>query len=94
MSGEERLVGMLARELRGRSPEEAARRLLARGLVARGACERWLLREEVERRIAAGAGCCEAMEAVAVELACSYGKVRNCYSQTFKSNHDEIGNSD
>ena len=54
MSGEERLVGMLARELRGRSPEEAARRLLARGLVARGACERWLLREEVERRIAAG----------------------------------------
>ena len=75
MSGEERLVGMLARELRGRSPEEAARRLLARGLVARGACE---------RRIAAGAGCCEAMEAVAVELACSYGKVRNCYYQTFK----------
>ena len=50
--------------------------------------------DELERRIAAGAGCCEAMEAVAVELACSYGKVRNCYYQTFKSNHDEIGNSD
>ena len=30
MSGEERLVGMLARELRGRSPEEAAQDTLAR----------------------------------------------------------------
>ena len=84
MSGEERLVAMLARELRGRSPEEAARRLLARGLVARGACERWLLREEVERRIAAGAGCCEAQEAGAEEKARPHGKVRNCYYQTFK----------
>ena len=43
-----------------------------------------ILNSSRKRRIAAGAGCCEAMEAVAVELACSYGRVRNCYNQTFK----------
>ena len=81
---DERLAAMLARELRGSSPEEAVRLLFERGFVARTACERWLLREEVERRIDAGAGCCEAMESVAEELGCSYGKVRNSYYQTFK----------
>ncbi len=39
-------------------------------------CGQLVLRDEVERLVRRGAGRCEAMEEVAAECHCSYGKVR------------------
>ena len=72
---ENRLRDLLAEEIRGRTPEEAAAWLFDAGWIDRRACEARAIRDEMERLGRRGIPRCEAMEITAREFCCSYGKV-------------------
>lgn len=73
---ERRIVAQLLEATAGLEAEEALVRLLAIGALDMRRCGQLVLRDEVERLVRRGAGRCEAMEEVAAECHCSYGKVR------------------
>ena len=71
---ERRIVAQLLEATAGLEAEED--RKLAMGALDMRRCGQLVLRDEVERLVRRGAGRCEAMEEVAAECHCSYGKVR------------------
>lgn len=82
---ENRLAGVLLRELGRLKGEQAVERLFELGLVNLRACEQRAVRAEVDRLAAEGVPRCEAMHATAEQFCCSYEKVRSYYYNTYKS---------
>lgn len=78
------LTEALRRETDGALSEAAAEKLLERGLVDLRACERAVVRAEIDRLARGGAGRCGAMHALSQTLDCSYEKVRGLYYESFR----------
>ena len=74
-----RLVEQLLDETRGLDRRQTVPRLVELGCLDRVACERRLIRAEVERLCRAGAGRCRALEQVARTCCCSYEKARDAF---------------
>lgn len=72
-------------EVRGLTPRQTIRRLLELGLLSRRACERQAVRGEVARLERDGLSRCEAFEAAARKLCCSYEKARNLFYEKSKN---------
>ncbi len=86
MTKQERiLLESVASQIEGMEAKEVIEHLLACGVVSMRACERVAIRSAVEKMVGQGVGRCEAMEAVADDFACSYGKVRGVIYNMFKN---------
>lgn len=81
---DELLAEAVLREVRGLTTRQAVLRLFELGLVSRRGCEQRAIRDEIERLEAEGMPRCEAFEAAARRLCCSYEKVRNAFYNTYK----------
>ena len=80
-----RLAAILLRELGGLEGERAVERLFELGLVSRRGCEQRAICDEVERLERQGMARCEAFEAAAQKLCCSYDKVRGAFYNKTKN---------
>ena len=81
---DELLAEAVLREVRGLTTRLAGRRVVELGLVSRRGCEQRAIRDEIGRLEAEGMPRCEAFEAAARRLCCSYEKVRNAFYNTYK----------
>ena len=80
-----RLAAILLREIGGLEGEQAVERLFELGLVSRRGCEQRAICDEVERLERQGMARCEAFEAAAQKLCCSYEKVRGAFYNKTKN---------
>lgn len=82
---DEMLAQAALAEVRGLTTRQTIMRLLELGLLSRRACERQAVRGEVARLEREGVSRCEAFEAAALRLCCSYEKARNLFYEKTKN---------
>lgn len=82
---DELLAEAVLREVRGLTTRQAVLRLFELGLVSRRGCEQRAICDEVERLERQGMARCEAFEAAAQKLCCSYEKVRGAFYNKTKN---------
>ena len=82
---DEILAETALREVRGLTARQAVLRLFELGLVSRRGCEQRAICDEVERLERQGMARCEAFEAAAQKLCCSYEKVRGAFYNKTKT---------
>lgn len=82
---DEILAETALREVRGMTARQAVMRLFELGLISRRGCEQRAICNEVERLEGQGMARCEAFEAAARKLCCSYEKVRSAFYNQSKN---------
>lgn len=82
---EKLLAAVVLGQIEGLTPNQAATRLIAAGLLNRRACEQLSVKTQIDRMAREGVPRCEAMHVAADNLCCSYEKVRGLYYNNYKS---------
>lgn len=80
------LAEAVLRKVRGLTLRQGIVRLFELGFISRRTCERQAVRDEVTRLERTGIARCDAFEAAARRLCCSYEKARNLFYENQKNN--------
>lgn len=80
------LAEAVLREVRGLTLRQGVVRLFEMGFISRRACERQAVGNEVTRLEREGITRCDALEAAARRICCSYEKARNLFYENQKNN--------